>query len=197
MKIQEQKFGVEIELKNIRRITAAKIIAKYFATSSHYIGTVYQTYAATDRDGRVWKAMRDSSINDIDDRQCEIVTPILVYKDIEDLLNIVRLLREAGAEADSSCGIHVHVDGANHTPESLTRLLNFAIGRQDLFYEALEIKGRANRWCKKYLQSFLWRLSMMQKRLRTVPKEFGIVRRTTDMKAELIMSIITLLATMA
>lgn len=149
MKIQEQKFGVEIELKNIKRITAAEIIAKYFATSSCYIGTVYKTYAATDRDGRVWKAMRDSSINDIDDRQCEIVTPILVYKDIEDLLNIVRLLCEAGAEADPSCGIHVHVDGANHTPESLTRLLNFAIGRQDLFYEALEIKGRANRWCRK------------------------------------------------
>ena len=56
MKIQEQKFGVEIELKNIKRITAAEIIAKYFATSSYYIGTVYHTYAATDRDGRVSKA---------------------------------------------------------------------------------------------------------------------------------------------
>ena len=41
--------------------------------------------------------------------------------------------------ANSSCGIHVHVDGANHTPESLCRLLNFATGRQDLFYEALQI----------------------------------------------------------
>ena len=41
------------------------------------------------------------------------------------------------------------MDGANHTPESLSRLLNFAIGRQDLFYEALQIGDRANRWCHK------------------------------------------------
>ena len=27
--------------------------------------------------------------------------------------------------------------------------MNFAIGRQDLFYEALEIGARANRWCQK------------------------------------------------
>jgi hypothetical protein len=41
------------------------------------------------------------------------------------------------------------VDGANHTADSLSRLLNFAIGRQDLFYEALQIGDRANRWCHK------------------------------------------------
>ena len=51
--------------------------------------------------------------------------------------------------ANSSCGIHVHVDGANHTPESLCRLLNFATGRQDLFYEALQIGSRADHWCHK------------------------------------------------
>ena len=49
----------------------------------------------------------------------------------------------------SHCGIHVHVDGKNHTPESLTRLVNFFVGRQDLFYEALEIGNRADRWCHK------------------------------------------------
>lgn len=149
MKIQEQKFGVEIELKNITRARAAKVIANYFGTQSSYAGTYYETYTATDRNGRTWKAMKDSSINDVSDRQCEIVTPILIYSDIEDLQNIVRLLRFEGARADSSCGIHVHVDGANHTPASLTRLLNFAIGRQDLFYEALEIKDRARTYCKK------------------------------------------------
>ncbi len=149
MKIQDQKFGVEIELKSITRSDAAQVIANYFGTHSEYIGGGYKAYTATDRKGRTWKAMSDSSINDISTRQCEVVTPILVYDDIEDLQNIIRLLRAAGAQADGSCGIHVHVDGANHTPASLTRLMNFAIGRQDLFYEALEIKERANTWCKK------------------------------------------------
>ena len=164
--IQTQNFGVEIELTGITRRSAANVIANYFGTSSTYLGTYYQTYGATDRKGRTWKAMSDGSIrtarrsngrtvNAGSEYSCEIVTPILQYDDIEDLQNIVRLLVEHGAIANSSCGIHVHVDGANHTPESLTRLENFAVGRQDLFYEALEIGDRANRWCHKTNKTLL------------------------------------------
>ncbi len=166
MKIQGQNFGVEIELTGITRPTAAKVIADYFGTERYHAGTSYDTYAATDRKGRTWKAMSDGSIEGyykVNGQKvfggraysCEIVTPILQYEDIEDLQNIVRALVANGAFANSSCGIHIHVDGANHTPESLTRLLNFAIGRQDLFYEALQIGNRANRWCKKMSKSLL------------------------------------------
>lgn len=158
--MKRQNFGVEIELTGITRQHAAKVIANYYGTRSEYAGTYYKTYTATDRKGRTWKAMSDGSIRTerkdhgrvvsaSGNYSCEVVTPILQYEDIEDLQNIVRALREAGAIANASCGIHVHVDGANHTPESLTRLMNFAIGRQDLFYEALEIGSRANRWCQK------------------------------------------------
>lgn len=158
--IQNQNFGVEIELTGITRATAAAAIAEYFGKTSRHIGTSYDTYGARDRKGRTWKAMRDGSIRCEKKRgdeiipadqqySCEVVTPILQYEDIEDLQNIVRALVKKGAMANTSCGIHVHVDGANHTPESLSRLLNFAIGRQDLFYEALQIGDRANRWCHK------------------------------------------------
>lgn len=158
--IKNQNFGVEIELTGITRQQAAGIIANYFGTAPRYIGTYYKTWGATDRKSRTWKAMSDASIrtqrkvngrtvNANHDYSCELVTPILQYEDLEDLQNIVRALREAGAIANSSCGIHVHVDGANHTPESLTRLVNFATGRQDLFYEALQIGARADRWCQK------------------------------------------------
>lgn len=158
--IQTQNFGVEIELTGITRATAAATIAEYFGKTSRHIGTSYDTYGARDRKGRTWKAMRDGSIRCEKKRgdeiipadqqySCEVVTPILQYEDIEDLQNVVRALVKKGAMANTSCGIHVHVDGANHTPESLSRLLNFAIGRQDLFYEALQIGDRANRWCHK------------------------------------------------
>ena len=146
--IQNQNFGVEIELTGITREKAAQVISGYFG------GTA-----------TTWKCMRDISISpeinvrghrrsvsegrSSDDHRCEVVTPILQYEDLEALQEIIRKLREAGAIANSSCGIHVHVDGANHTPDSLTRLINFAVGRQDLFYEALEIGDRENRWCKK------------------------------------------------
>lgn len=158
--MKKQRFGVEIELTGITRQRAAQVIATYFGTETGFSGTYYNTYTAKDRRGRKWKAMSDGSIHTErkvngekvradSSYSCEVVTPILKYEDMEDLQNVVRALRQAGAMANSSCGIHVHVDGKNHTPESLTRLMNFAIGRQDLFYEALEIGDRSTRWCKK------------------------------------------------
>jgi len=164
--IQNQNFGVEIELTGITRRKAANVIAEYYGTSSSNAGTYYDVFTAYDNKGRIWKAMSDGSIRPTQkvnghqisadrDYSCEVVTPILQYEDIEDLQKIIRALVANGAVANSSCGIHVHVDGANHTPQSLTRLLNFAIGRQDLFYEALNIGDRENRWCHKISRSLL------------------------------------------
>lgn len=159
--IQSQNFGVEIEMTGVSRGTAASVIANYFGVGgTHFAGGTYQTYEAKDSKGRAWKCMRDSSIAprrrrggaivEADDTyRCEVVTPILQYEDITDLQEVIRALVKKGAMANSSCGIHVHVDGANHTPESLCRLLNFATGRQDLFYEALQIGNRADHWCHK------------------------------------------------
>lgn len=166
MKIQGQNFGVEIEMTGITRKDAAAVIAEYYGSTPRYIGSGYDAYGATDRKGRTWKAMSDASISTVRkvngrrvragrEYSCEVVTPILQYEDIEDLQNIVRALVAKGAITNSSCGIHVHVDGANHTPQSLTRLMNFAIGRQDLFYEALQIEDRANHWCKKMSRKLL------------------------------------------
>lgn len=136
--IQSQNFGVEIEMTGVSRGTAASVIANYFGVGGiHFAGGTYQTYEAKDSKGRVWKCMRDGSITprrhrggaivEADDTyRCEVVTPILQYEDITDLQEVIRALVKKGAMANGSCGIHVHVDGANHTPESLCRLLNFA-----------------------------------------------------------------------
>jgi hypothetical protein len=157
MLLKEQNFGVEIELIGITRENAAAIIACYFGTASWNAAGVfgYSAWAATDRKGRTWKCVSDGSLNDRSGG-CEVVTPILQYEDIEDLQKIVRLLRENGAKADSSCGIHVHVDASRHTVDSLQRLMNFAVGRQDLFYEALNISSyRSGRFCKKMNKNLL------------------------------------------
>ncbi len=162
--IQNQNFGTEIELTGITRQRAAGIIAEYFGTQSYYIGDgCYKVWGAKDRKNRVWKCERDGSIRTecrgnrfaSDEYSCEVVTPILQYEDLDDLQNIVRKLREAGAIANDSCGIHVHVDGANHTADSLINLVNLFTGRQDLFYEALQNQGRADRWCQKASKEML------------------------------------------
>lgn len=164
--IKTQNFGIEIELTGISRPAAAQIIANYYETrTTGHRADGYDTYTATDRKGRTWKCSRDVSINPqvrrgsriVDryegrtstDLRCEVVSPILQYEDIEDLQNIVRKLVEGGALANDSCGIHVHVDGANHNADSLINLVNLFTGRQDLFYEALQNESRADRWCQK------------------------------------------------
>ena len=162
-----QNFGIEIELTGVTREKAAQVIAEHFGKSFSHVGGGYGTYAARDSKGRKWKAMSDGSIRTERttasgrlaiggrDYSCEVVTPILQYEDLADVRAILVKLVQAGAVANESCGVHVHVDGANHTPASLTRLEEFAVGRQDLFYEALRIGARADRWCKKTPASLL------------------------------------------
>ena len=157
--LKHQRFGVEIEFTGITREKAANIVAKMFGTvASRPIRDGYFTRNVEDNKGRTWKVQRDSSINPVrndgtvdypDEYRVELVTPPLNYEDIETLQEIVRVLREAGGKANASCGIHVHVDGANHNCDSLRRLVNIFDARQDLFYEALCIGDRAYHWCKK------------------------------------------------
>ena len=163
--LKNQLFGVEVEMTGITREKAAAIVAEVLrTTASRPDSTCYETRTIADQAARKWKVMRDSSIcsirNDgsnapMDEYKVELVTPPLNYIDIELLQNIIRKLRENGAKSHSSCGIHIHVDGANHNPQSLRRLVNFMTSRQDLIYEALEIGNRADRWCHKLNSALL------------------------------------------
>lgn len=146
----EQTFGVEIEMTGISRPTAARVIANYFGTTVTADGTYYDVYSATSRDGRKWKAMSDSSIRTVGGsaNSTEVVTPILRYEDMDDLQNIIRALRDAGAVVNNSCGIHVHIGANYHNAYTLTRLCNLMLKRQDLINDALDNWSRS-RWCAK------------------------------------------------
>lgn len=163
--LKNQKFGVEVEMTGISRERAAKVVAEVLGTTpSRPDSTCYETRTIADQAARKWKVMRDSSIqpirNDggsepIDQYRVEFVTPPLNYEDIDLLQRIIRKLKENGAKSHSSCGIHIHVDGANHNANSLRRLVNFMTSRQDLIYEALEIGNRADHWCHKLNSALL------------------------------------------
>lgn len=163
--LKNQLFGVEVEMTGITREKAARLVAGVLGTTpSHPESNCYHTRTIADQAARKWKIMRDSSITPIrnddtseplDEYRVEFVTPPLNYSDIELLQNIIRKLRENGAKAHNSCGIHIHVDGANHTAVSLRRLVNFMTARQDLIYEALQIGDRESSWCHKLNKTLL------------------------------------------
>lgn len=157
--LKNQLFGVEIEFTGITRLKSAQIVAEVLGSAtSRPQNNVYRTRSIKDSKHRIWKIMRDSSISPSgdDETMVELVTPPLNYEDIELLQRIVRKIREAGGKSNSSCGIHIHIDGANHNPSSLKRLINFMTERQDLIYEALSISdSRASRWCRKLNKELL------------------------------------------
>ena len=155
--LRNQKFGVEVEFTGITRTMAASAVHDIVGGRiSGPARNCYHTRKITDVQGREWKVMRDSSISpirksgneDIDEYRIEFVTPPLHYSDLETLQAIIRKFKEIGGTPHSSCGIHIHVDGLNHTATSLRRMVNFMISRQDIIYEALGVSGRKNSWCR-------------------------------------------------
>lgn len=155
------KFGIEIEFTGITRNKAARIAA------GHLHGTItanhdhYDSYSVKSSDNRVWKFMSDASIHCQKKQEretvpatskysVEMVSPVLMYyQDIGILQGLVRCLRKAGGFANPSCGIHVHLDGSNHTPRSIRNFVNIIASKNDLLYKALQIEPARMRYCKK------------------------------------------------
>lgn len=149
--LRNQTFGVEVELVSIERKTAAEAVAAYFGTTAWYAGGEYgyNAWACKDRKGRIWKFMRDSSLTNCE-HACEIVTPICTYDDLADVQEVVRVARRAGAKADGSCGIHVHVGADKHDARSLLNLVKIFRSKEDILYRALAITTRREeRFTKK------------------------------------------------
>lgn len=155
------KFGIEIEFTGITRSEAAKVAAEHFGSTAQSIGDYYDTKKITAPDSRVWKFMFDGSIDCRKKERgqkisagreysVELVSPILTYReDIETLQELVRKLRKAGAFTNTSCGIHIHLDGADHSPRSIRNFINIIASKNDLFYKALQIAPERMRYCKK------------------------------------------------
>lgn len=152
--MRTQTFGVEIELTGFTRRKAAETVAEYFGTTAVHQSGDYDRYIVADSSGRKWSVVSDSSItverrNNVTAEAVEFVTPILKYEDIETLQELIRRLRHAGAIANKSCGIHIHIGAAQHTPKSLRNLVNIFSSKQDIIYKALAVNNRREDYCRK------------------------------------------------
>ena len=170
--LKDQCFGVEVEMTGITREQAAWALADYFGTEAQYQGGTYGTWTVKDPRRKTWKLMSDSSIlaerktgsdyetipDDDEGRDywVEMVTPKLTYDQLPVLQECMRRVERAGAKVNESCGIHVHVDGANHNRQSLKNLIGIMFSKEDILFKALQVNGeRAKRWCKKVREPML------------------------------------------
>lgn len=166
--MKDQCFGVEVEMTGLTRGQAAQALANYFGTEPYYVGGGYDKWSVKDPDGKVWSIMSDSSIvmemktesgymhtSNIEYR-VEMVTPKLTYAELPRLQECVRQMRHAGAKVNHSCGIHVHVDAANHNRQSLKNLLSIMYSKEDILFKALQVNSsRVSQYCQKVREPML------------------------------------------
>lgn len=161
------RFGIEIEMTGLTRRDAAEAARTVLGGELAYEGSYYDTWNLKTSDGREWKFTYDGSISCQQKAEgrttgatkmysVEMVSPILTYRqDIETLQEVIRSLKKAGAFTNNSCGIHIHLDGADHTPRSIRNFTNIIHSRNDLFYKALNIGQERSKYCKKVDESLV------------------------------------------
>lgn len=170
IKPQDIRFGIEIETVGADKATIAEAIRSVVG-GSRWGRTVEMA------DGRVWKVVSDSSLRSHNGYSGEIVSPILRYSDMDDVQNIIRAVRRAGAKVNDSCGIHIHVDaggprgregvnvgaftyGGKDGAKTIRNLVRLTHKNDELIAAALGIKAnRRARWCKPVDTDFVNRIS--------------------------------------
>lgn len=173
---KKQTIGVEIEMSNISKRKVCSIVCKYFKDKYNILSeTVYDgrhldnwyCIGRPDADGneRRWQMMNDGSIHGAE--TCELVTPILTYDDIEDLQEIVRLLRKAGAVSGTryNAGVHIHIgadfdrDGGQNA-KTIRNLVNLIKSHESLICNAVSVSPeRQRQWARFVEPEFLARLN--------------------------------------
>ena len=78
---------------------------------------------------------------------------------------VARASLENAKQVDASCGIHVHVDGANHDARSLRNLLGIMYAKEDLLFKALQVIDTRVYYCKKSREDVLMKARAEKKDL--------------------------------
>lgn len=160
------RYGIEIETIGQPRQRVAEAIRTVVGGRVEYAGGTYDTWQVVAPDGRIWKAVTDSSLSADRSRQAEVVSPILTYADLDQLQEVVRALRTvAGCKVDSSCGIHVHIDASKFGAAELANLAKVVGKQESLIEHALAVSPRRKAtYCQSTSDTFLARIGQARPR---------------------------------
>ena len=168
--LKDQYFGCEIEMTGLTRQKAAEAVASLFGTMARqtHESRIYDPWEVIDNEGKKWRFVYDGSIrgsqrtgrqqvtNGDGTYKVEMNSPKLEYSEMGKLQEVVRALRHAGAVVNPSCGMHVHVDASQHTPQSLKNALSIMYSKEDILFKALNVnESRVERWCQKVREPML------------------------------------------
>jgi len=159
MDLKDIRFGIEIETVKATREKVARAIQTVVGGTVRHGGTphCHDPWEVEDARGRKWKVVADGSLTNVDvEYRAEIVSPILVYGDMEQLQDVVRAVRAAGAHVSSQTGIHIHLDADAFTAKALVNLAKIVNKQEDLIVKALNINDhRLASYAKKVNGEFI------------------------------------------
>ena len=137
MDISQFKFGVEVELYNIKRSEVANCITSVLGKQykiNEYQSRRGKCYSVKTNKG-TWYCKCDASLhNDVNAKKpysqantCELVTPVLTLDDLDTFLSIIKEVIKAGGRCnyEHGCMIHVHVDDKLFSIKELINVLTY------------------------------------------------------------------------
>jgi len=143
MDLRDLRFGIEIE--TVKR-TREKVANAIHSVVGGQVGSCQGAWRVTDETGRIWKVVHDGSLQNVPSYlRAEVVSPILTYRDLPKLQEIVRAIRDCGAKCDEFCGIHIHVDAASFDGRHLSNLAKMVYKQEELILHALNVSRRRQR----------------------------------------------------
>jgi hypothetical protein len=142
--LPETRFGVEIEYVGLTRQRAYEVL------SQAGIPSAIEEYNHARR--AHWKLTTDSSIRVSrgmsGDMAGELVSPPLSgLQGLRQVMLVCRVMSEAGAKVNGSCGLHVHVDGSTLNAQDVTQILMRYSANQEFVDWFMPRNRRNNRYC--------------------------------------------------
>ncbi|MBI4870791.1 MAG: amidoligase family protein [Candidatus Riflebacteria bacterium] len=132
-----QRFGVEVELVGLERETVAAVLASQ--VGGEVLEASEGRFLVEQADGRQWRVEPDDSLGLWEPWAAEVVSPVLEVEDLEVLGPVVDALAQAGGTTSPDCGVHVHLDAADYSPEVLCRFVQEVIGIEPYMSLAFDI----------------------------------------------------------
>ena len=155
--MDNRTIGIEVEMTGIPRTKALEIAS--CALRATKVSAKPPNYALQDRMGRKWRVDYDDSILLLRNTESgliptsdeayaiEIVSPVLRAGQASIVGDVISELKNAGAALSETCGLHVHVGGTGHTPESVRRLVVTVHSYQARLFAALNINHKRLPYC--------------------------------------------------
>lgn len=138
-RVHGRKFGVELEISGLRQHDAARAIR------DAGVNVRSEGYNHTTRS--YWKVVTDATVPG----GCEVVSPPLQgERGFDELEQVMRALRDAGASVSVRCGTHVHIDANDLGREALARVFRFFVDRQDAFDQIVSPSRRNGQYCRTW-----------------------------------------------